>query len=167
LGIANFIRWPGRSGALRPHSPLRTVRDSFPSYSSSISKVSLVETPGNRKIRYLCVTHLQPSNDTLNEILKKENPKQTNHWWAHRQQRPSFAFPSKKVLQIISQWNTNRIACPELAEGWAPTSSRRNFRLSHVSCSILPITGRPLLLPKSYAHHSNSTSRPGGIMPAP
>ena len=31
---------PGRSGASRPHSPLGTVRDSFPSYGSSISKGS-------------------------------------------------------------------------------------------------------------------------------
>jgi hypothetical protein len=29
---------PGRSGVLPPLSPLRTVRDSFPSYGSSLSK---------------------------------------------------------------------------------------------------------------------------------
>jgi len=32
---------PGRSGALRLHSPLRTVRDSFPSHGSSTCKGSL------------------------------------------------------------------------------------------------------------------------------
>jgi len=31
---------PGRSGALPPLSPLRTARDSFPSYGSSLRKVS-------------------------------------------------------------------------------------------------------------------------------
>jgi hypothetical protein len=37
---------PGRARGLRPSSPLRTVRDSFPSYGSSISKAVPVEQPG-------------------------------------------------------------------------------------------------------------------------
>ena len=37
---------PSRSGALRPLSPLRTVRDSFPSHGSSISKATLMGRPG-------------------------------------------------------------------------------------------------------------------------
>ncbi len=36
----------GGSEALRPHSPLRTERESFPSNSSSISKDDLVGRPG-------------------------------------------------------------------------------------------------------------------------
>ena len=36
---------PGRSGALLPHSPLRTGRDSFPSHGSSTSKVPLIGVP--------------------------------------------------------------------------------------------------------------------------
>ena len=36
---------PGRSGVLPPLSPLRTVRDSFPSYGSSTSKVPLGGVP--------------------------------------------------------------------------------------------------------------------------
>jgi hypothetical protein len=37
---------PGRSGAFRPLSPLRTVRDSFPSHGSSIFKAALMGRPG-------------------------------------------------------------------------------------------------------------------------
>ena len=36
---------PGRAGALRLLSPLRTVRDSFPSYGSSILKATLRGRP--------------------------------------------------------------------------------------------------------------------------
>ncbi len=54
----------GRSGASRPLSPLRTVRDSFPSHGSSISKAS----PGGARplmknlLHRLCDTYRQPQS---------------------------------------------------------------------------------------------------------
>ena len=48
-GVGWFLRVAlrsGRSEASRPPSPLRTVLESFPSHGSSISKVTLFESPG-------------------------------------------------------------------------------------------------------------------------
>lgn len=39
------LQRPGRARGLRPSSPLRTVRESFPSYGSSISKAAPVGRP--------------------------------------------------------------------------------------------------------------------------
>jgi hypothetical protein len=39
---------PGRARGLRPSSPLRTVRDSFPSYGSSASQGLLIVIPANK-----------------------------------------------------------------------------------------------------------------------
>ena len=84
--------------------------------------------------RSLCDTHLQPSDFRL---------------WVPRP-KPSLAFPSTKVLQILSQWNTCRT--------WARASPGKRilpvFALSHVSCPIRSITERPLLLPTSHCRPS-------------
>ena len=45
LVLWGLCRRSSRSGVFRPHSPLRTVRDSFPSYRSSISKATLGGRP--------------------------------------------------------------------------------------------------------------------------
>ena len=52
----------GRLGALPPHSPLRIVRDSFPSYGSSISKGSPC---GAARLYYLAKRSLTPDTPGL------------------------------------------------------------------------------------------------------
>ena len=50
---------PGRAGALRPLSPLRTVRDSFPSHGSSTSESPPVGVPTSPNGRLLHDTNRQ------------------------------------------------------------------------------------------------------------
>ena len=72
---------PGRARGLRPSSPLRTVRDSFPSYGSSLPKgLPLWGSPLISRLSHqLCDTSWQP------QCLSAEG--------AHTGQRPcSFAF---------------------------------------------------------------------------
>ena len=52
---------PGRSGALRLPSPLRTVRDSFPSHGSSTSKVPLVGVPAKQMFGFTIPSECQHS----------------------------------------------------------------------------------------------------------
>ena len=58
------IATPGRSGALQPLSPLRTVHDSFHSYGSGPLKAAIlhVATRSPRQSVHLCDTHLKPLN---------------------------------------------------------------------------------------------------------
>jgi hypothetical protein len=92
---------------------------------------------------------LQNLGQTGPYVMRTDTPISSHRLWVHRP-KPSFAFPSAKVLQILSQRNTCRT--------WARVSSGLwllpIFALSHVPCSIRPITDRPLLLPTSSCHPS-------------
>ncbi len=91
INRADIICWiplfspqtPGSRGLLPAPSPLRTVRDSFPSHSSSPSKASLgIEATRRLKIPITFAIHTDSQNPF--------------RWRAHGSHNvASFAFPSK------------------------------------------------------------------------
>ncbi len=126
-------------GALRPPAPLRTVRDSFPSYGSSIPERHPCGMPRLYRHHSLCVTHLLPSNVALTA--------------------PSLGAPAEAVCCFpIYEGSPDSLAMEHLSDvgtrftGAITTSPV--FALSRVSCSIRLVTRRPLLLPTSLCRPS-------------
>lgn len=133
-------------GAFRPPVPLRTVRDSFPSYGSSIPEGCPCGAPRLRApvSRSLCDTHLQPSEFASGQVPIDLGPFRRVVSGCTGRSRLLLSHPRR-----FSRFSRNGTP---VGRGHAFRRGRwslSTFALSHVAGSILSISERRLLLPTS------------------
>ena len=157
---------PGRTGLLPAQSPLRTVRDSFPSYASSISKAVLMgaarqllrlerqfELPSRYASGVFALRAERASNRWHASVSRRFGMKLTSAPSPRASHRgTSFAFSSQEDSSDSLAMKHH----PDVGAYFFPTQWFGSFRLRHVSYVIRLITSRPLLFPDSHCCRPNS-----------
>ena len=118
---------PGRRGRLPAHAPLRTVRESFPSHGSSLSKAALVRA--------------DPLFDKNRCILTRQH-KLIGQLGNTRSWPFSLRSVGRQLRDALSDWHRSSFALPSLRRFHMFSCHARPDRRGH----IRRITHRPWLL---------------------